>query len=42
MQCSENGMDVFELGYDCIIDEGEVISWDWINRQIAKQDILIR
>lgn len=39
MQCSESGIDVFEPGYDCIIDEGETISWSWINKQLAKQDL---
>lgn len=39
MKCCESGKDVFEPGYDCIIDDGEAVSWDWINEQIARQDI---
>jgi len=38
MKCVESGRDVFEPGYDCIIDEGEAVSWAWINEQIEKQD----
>ena len=39
MKCCESGIDVFEPGYDCIIDEGEAVSWEWINQQIYKQDL---